>query len=105
MPRTRYVESERELERSLDDFITRGYKVKDQGQFSARVKEKDWGSLPVHGFVFLFSFIAGAVVFDAADLGSGGVWVVAILAIVTYAVYSWLTADEVLLKVDEDRAD
>jgi hypothetical protein len=104
MPRTRYVESERELERTLDDFITRGFKVKDQGQFSARVKDKDWGSLPVHGFVFLFSFIGAAVLFDAAGAGSAGVWVVAILANVTYAVYSWFTAQEVIIKVDEDRA-
>jgi hypothetical protein len=104
MPRIRHVESERELERELDDFITRGYKVKDQGQFSARVKDKDWGSLPVHGFVFLFSLIAAAVVFDAAGVSSAGVWIVAILANATYAGYSWFTADEVLLKVDEDRA-
>lgn len=104
MPRTRYVESERELERTLDDFITRGFKVKDQGQFTAKVKDKDWGRLPVHGFVFLFSFIAAAVLTDAAGAGSGGVWVVAILANVTYAVYSWFTAQEVIIKVDEDRA-
>lgn len=37
--------------------------------------------------------------------GSGGVWVVAILANVVYAAYSWLTAEEVIIKVEESAED
>lgn len=102
MARIRRVESEREQEKLLDEFITKGYKIQDQGQYSARVKEKDWGSIPVHGFVFLFMFLGAAVLFDAANVDAGAVWVVAILANVIYAVYSRFTADEVLIKVEED---
>lgn len=102
MARIRRVESEREQEKAVDDFLTRGYKVQSQGQFSAKVKEKDFGSAPVHVFVFLFTLIASAVLFDAAGLPAGGVWVVTILANVLYATYSWFTAEEVVIKVAQD---
>lgn len=102
MTRIRRVESEREQEKLLDEFITKGYKIQDQGQFSARVKEKDWGSIPVHGFVFLFTFLGAAILFDAANVSASAVWVVAILANVIYAVYSRFTADEVVIKVAEE---
>jgi len=104
MARTRRVESEREQEKLVDDYMTRGYKVKQRGQYSTRVKQKDWGSAPVHGFVFLFSLLGGAVLFDAANASAGGAWVLAFLASGTYAAYSWFTAEEILIKVDEDRA-
>lgn len=100
------MESERELERVIDDFVTKGYRIEQQSQYSAKVKEKDWGSPPVHGFVFVFTFLVAAVLFDAAEASAGGVWVVAILANVTYAAYSWLTSEEVVVKVDEgDRGE
>lgn len=102
MTRVRRVESEREKEKQIDEFLTMGYKVEQQGQFSARVKEKDWGSVPVHGFVFLFTFLGAAVLFSVANLDAGGVWVVTILANVTYAVYSRFTSEEVVIKVEEE---
>lgn len=104
MPRIRRVESKREQEKLVDEFVTKGYKLKLQGQYSATVKEKDWGSPPVHGFVFLFTFLVAAVLFGSAGLSAGGVWVVTILANVTYAVYSWFTSEEIVIKVDEDSA-
>lgn len=102
MTRIRRVESVRKQEQLIDEFITRGYKVKQQGQYSAKVKEKDWGSLPVHGFIFLFVFIAAAVVFDAAGVSTSGVWVSAILANVAYAAYSRVTGEEVVIKVEDE---
>lgn len=101
MARIRRVESEREQEKLVDEFITKGYKIDQQGQYATKVKEKDWGSAPIHGFVFLFAFLVAAVLFDAAGLAAGGVWVVAILANVTYAAYSWFTSEELIIKVDE----
>ena len=102
MARIRRVDSEREQEKLLDEFLTKGYRIQEQGQYSARVKEKDWGSVPVHGFVFFFTFIAAAVLFDAANVTASAVWVVAFLANVIYAVYSWFTSEEVVIKVNRD---
>lgn len=101
MTRMRRVDSERELEDQLDEFITKGYSVKQRGQYSARVKDSDWGEPPIHGFLFLFSLLAAAVIFDAANVSSGGAWIVAFLANVGYAAYSRVTAEEILIKVDQ----
>lgn len=105
MTRIRRVESEREQEKLVDEFITKGYKIDEQGQYSTKVKEKDWGSAPVHAFVFLFSFLAGAVLLDAAVGSGGAAWVIAVLAIVTYAAYSRFTSEEIVIKVDADDAE
>lgn len=105
MTRTQRVESKKELEHLLDDFITRGYKIKQQGQYSAKVKEKDWGDIPIHGFLFLFTLVAGAIIFDAAGMSTGAVWVAAVGANITYAAYSWYTAEEIIIKVEEDRIE
>lgn len=102
MTRIRRVESEREMEQLVDEYVTKGYKISQRSQYSSKVKEKDFGSAPVHAFTFLFALIAGAVVFNAADASAGGAWVIAILASLTYAGYSWFTAEEVIIKVSEE---
>ena len=101
MPRRKRVESEREMEKQLDEFVTRGFKIQEQGQHSSKVKEKDYGNAPVHVFTFLFSFLGASILFDATGLPSGGVWVVAIGAPLAYTAYSYLTAEAVLIQVDE----
>lgn len=105
MVRTKRVDSERELEKEVDEFVTRGYKIKQQSQYNARVKEKDYGSAPVHGFILLFSLIGGALLFDAADGPAAGAWVVAFLAVAVYAGYSWVTSDEIIIKVDQNATE
>lgn len=100
MTRIRRVESEREREKLVDEFMTKGYKIQQQSQYSAKVKEKDWGSAPVHVFVFIFSFLGAALLLGAAGASGGGAWVVAVLANVVYAVYSWFSSEEVVIKVD-----
>lgn len=102
MSRIRRVESERDKERLVDELLTKGYEIKQQGQYSAKVKEKYWGSPPVHVFVFIFTFIAAALLFDAANLPAGGAWVVTFLANVTYAIYCRVTAEEIIIKVDDE---
>lgn len=105
MPRISRVESVREMERKTDEFVTKGYKIERQSQHTTKVKEKDWGSPPVHAFLALFTFLVAAVLFDAVDVSAGAVWIVTALANATYAGYSWFTAAEVLIKVaDEDAA-
>lgn len=90
------------MERKVDDYLTRGYRIKQQGEYSTRMKEKDFGSGPVYGFTFLFSLIGSAFIFSAADLPSEGIWVIAIGAIIAYGIYSWMTAEEVIISVQED---
>lgn len=106
MPRIRRVDSVREKEKMTDDFVTKGYTIKQQSRFSSKVKEKDWGSVEVHGFVFLFTLIASTILFSAANISSfGAIWVIAIIASIIYATYSWNTSEEVLIKVDEDERE
>lgn len=92
-----------ERDRAIDDFLTRGYSLKHQGEYTAKLKDRDWGDVHIHVFVFIFALVAAAVSFDAAELPPEGVWIVVILANVTYAVYSWLTAEEVIVKVVNER--
>ena len=102
MTRTQRVESKREQEKEIDELVTRGFRIKEQGQYTAKLKEKDWGDIPVHVFLFIFTFITAALLFGAAELPSGGVWVIVALANITYAGFSWYTAEEVIIKVVED---
>lgn len=101
MSRLRRVDSQRELERVLDDFVTKGYKIQRQGQYTAKVKEKDWGDITNHAFLALLTFIVGAITLYAAGASSAGVWVLVIVANLLYATHSWYTAEEVVIKVDE----
>jgi len=100
MARIRHVESAKELEQTVDDFRTRGFKIKQRSQYSAKVKDKDWGDVPAHGFIFLLTLLAAAVLFNIASASASAAWLVALLANVLYASHSWLTADEVIIKVE-----
>lgn len=103
MTRIRRVESRRELEKLTDEFVTKGYKIENRGEQSARVKDKDLGSAPVHGFVFLFALIGAAVLVDAAGITSSAAWVVAFLANALYGFYSWWTSEQVLIKIEDEQ--
>jgi hypothetical protein len=89
------------MDRKVDDYRTRGYKIESRGEYSTKVKEKDWGELPVHGFLFLAVLIIGAIVVDLVSVTSGAAWVLAFLASASYAGYSWFTAEELLIKIDQ----
>jgi hypothetical protein len=102
MTRIHRVASERELEKRLDEFVTKGYTIKSQSARSARLKEKDWGSAPVHGFVFFFTLIIAALAISIAEANGGYAWLLAIFANVVYASYSRLTSDEVLITVEPE---
>lgn len=100
MPRTKRVDSERDLEREVDDYKTRGFKIKHQGNQSAKVKDKDYGDTITHGFIFLFALIAATLLLDSVSTPAGTVWVIALLVNAVYAAYSWFTAEEIMIKVD-----
>lgn len=46
--RIRNVETQREMERTVDDFVTRGWEIIDEGQNSRVLREKNWGSVVGH---------------------------------------------------------
>lgn len=90
------------MEKELDEFVTRGYRITEQGQYSTKVKEKDFGSAPVHAFTFFFVLIGAVFVIDAAGLPDATPWVVAFGANAIYLAYSWLSAEEVVIMVDQE---
>jgi hypothetical protein len=78
------VDDIKEMEQVTEDFLTRGYKVKQEGQKSTMVKKKSWGSGAGH------LVIAALTIWWTVGLGN-----------VAYAIYKNLTAEEVQIKVEE----
>lgn len=82
MGRIRRVEDVREMERLVDDYVTRGYRLKNQGDATAVVSDRDWGSGLVHVLVAVLTL-----------------WWTFGLGNLIYAAYSRYTADEVVIRV------
>lgn len=61
MARIRRVDDQREMEKVIDDFVTQGYRIKEQGENSTMMKEKDWGSGGMHLIVLVF-WVGGPLV-------------------------------------------
>jgi hypothetical protein len=72
------------MERTVEDFLTRGYKIKQEGQESTMLKKKNWGSGGMHVVVAVLT-----------------IWWTLGLGNVVYALYKYLTAEEVQIKVTE----
>lgn len=72
------------MERVVEDFLTRGYKVKNGGQKSVLLKKNTWGSGAGH------IVVAALTIWWTLGLGN-----------VAYAVYKNLTAEEVQVKIDD----
>ena len=84
MGRIRRVEDEKEFERVIDDYITQGYSVESRGEHSAKLKEKQYGSLVAHILIF--------VIFGWWTLG---------ISNLLYLGYKYLSGEEVTVKKDE----
>lgn len=84
MARIRRVDDRKEMERTVEDFLTRGYKIKNEGERSTMLKKKNWGSSGMHIIVAVFTL-----------------WWTFGLGNVAYAIYKRLTAEEVQVKIDE----
>lgn len=82
-PRLRRVSSKREFESMLDDFITQGYEILEQGQSTALVRRKTWGSSGGHLLWGLLTFWC--------TLGIGNL---------AYALAAHYNAEKVMLKID-----
>lgn len=84
MARVRRVEDQREMEQVIEDFLTRGYKIKNEGQNSTMVKKNTWGSGTGH------IVVAALTIWWTLGIGN-----------VIYAIYKNRTAEEVQIKVED----
>lgn len=84
MSRTKRVPDRQQLEVAIDEFIVRGYELKSEGEGTARLKEKDWGDGSTHLIVAVLT-----------------IWWTFGLANALYAVYKRATAEEVVIRIDE----
>lgn len=82
-PRLRRVTSHKEMENMLDDYITQGYEVVSQGQNTALVRRKTWGSAGGHTLWFLLTF-----------------WFTLGIGNLIYALVAHYGAEQVMLKVE-----
>lgn len=88
MSRVRRVNSRKSKEKAIDEFITRGYRIKSGGETSTRLKERDWGDAGTH---LLLAIVTGWWTFGFFNS--------------LYAIYSYATAEEVVIKLDKDLDD
>lgn len=88
MNRVRRVTDQREMERAIDEYMTRGYRVKSDGETNIRLKERDWGDAGTH---LILAAVTGWWTFGLSNA--------------LYAVYSRATAEEVVIKLDDDPDD
>lgn len=84
-PRLRRVSSKKELENMLDDYMTQGYEIIEQGQTTAMVRRKTWGSAGGH--------VLWALLTVWFTLGFGNL---------AYALVAHYNAERVMLKIDAD---
>ena len=79
MDRTRTVDSRRDLEELVDEYVDKGYKVTSSDENVSVVKDRDLGGWVIHLLLLIFT------------IGFGNV---------LYVVYRWVTADTVKIVVD-----
>ncbi len=83
-PRLRRVASKQEMENLLDDYITQGYEITEQGESTAMVRRKTWGSAGGH---ILWLVVTGWFSFGLGNL--------------VYALVAHYNAEQVMVKVDK----
>lgn len=79
--RVRTFESKREADNFVDDKITEGYKIMSAGENSVKLKKVEYGSFAAHILIALLT-----------------AWWTFFLVNVAYAVYKYVTGEEVIVK-------
>jgi tetrahydromethanopterin S-methyltransferase subunit F len=87
-PRIREVQDKQDMQRVVDDFMTQGYTVKDEGMYTTLMKKKTWGSAVG---IILSIILGGIVAIFTVGLG--------LLIIPAYIIYAHYAAPEVLLRI------
>ena len=84
--RIRKVKTEKEFENTIDEFITIGYSLKDQGEQTAMLMKAEYGGVLAHILIFL---LTGWFLFGLGNIA--------------WAIYNYYTnSDKVLLKIVEE---
>jgi hypothetical protein len=83
-PRLRKVSSRKEFDSMLDDYITQGYEVLNQGENSTLLRKKTWGSGAGHTLWAIFT-----------------AWWTIGLGNLAYALIVHYSAEQVMLKIVE----
>jgi hypothetical protein len=91
--RIRDVKNKDDMQKVIDDFMTTGYVVKEQGINSTLMQKHSWGS----AIGWILAIIIGAVL-AIPTLGIGFVVVV-----IAYAVVAHVTAPKVLLRIQGEQ--
>lgn len=84
MRRVKQVDSRGEMERTVDEFVTRGYKIESRYESAVIIKKEDWGDIEIH---FLTAILT--------------VWWTFGLANVLYAVYKRITAEKIIIRIGD----
>jgi hypothetical protein len=87
--RIRDVENRSDMQKVIDDFMTTGYVVKEQGLNSTLMQKHSWGS----AIGWVLALVAGVVI-GVFTVGIGFV-----IVVIAYAVVARVTAPKVLLRV------
>ena len=90
-PRIRDVNDKDEMARVIDDFMTQGYSIKDQGTNTALLKKKSWGSAAG----WIVSLIV-ALVLAVFTVG------LSFIIPIAYAIVAHYNAPEVLIRIVAD---
>jgi hypothetical protein len=87
-PRIREVADKAEMDRVVDDFMTQGFTVKEEGSSTVLLKKKSWGSAA--GWIVS---IVAALILAVFTFG------ISFVIPIVYAVYAHYNAPEVLLRI------
>jgi hypothetical protein len=87
--RIRDVRNKDDMQRVIDDFMTTGYVVKEQGMNSAMLQKHSWGT----AIGWILAIVVGIV------LGVFTVGIGFIVVVIAYAVIAHVTAPKVLLRI------
>ena len=87
-PRIRDVNDKDEMARVIDDFMTQGYSIKDQGTNTALLKKKSWGSAA--------GWIVSLIVATVLAIFTVGLSYIIPIA---YAIVAHYNAPEVLIRI------
>ena len=82
-PRIRRVQNKQEMENLIDDFMTQGYEIVNQGEASVLLRRKTWGSAGGHVLVGLLT-----------------VWFTLGLGNLAYAFIAHNNAEKIMLKLE-----
>ncbi len=83
-PRIRRVTTRKEFDNIVDDYTVQGYQVLNQGDKSALLRKKSWGSMGGHILWFILTF-----------------WWTVGFGNLIYALIAHYSAEQILVKMDE----